>query len=412
MEKIEYLNKLIDDFNNFHKITLPLCAAENILSDFCKLPLSSNLQEYYIMGSEYSYSNKNNFIGSDYLLPFYQMISQECNLLFNAKYTDARTFTGMNCLTTLLMSLTNIGDKLLILGDEWGGHASVKEVCKRLGLEIYFLPYDFSNFDIDYEAANKLIVQHNIKYILLAPSDLQFIMDVYKFNLDSTVLLYDISQIMGLIAGKCVKSPLDYSDNIVIFGGTHKTFPGPASGLIMTNNISIHNKLDSQINPKYLRNTQMHQKVCLLYALIEMEYFGIEYAHNIIDISNILSLKLCEKHDFYIPQKEGKYSQTHQIFIYLPHKITEVFYNNALTLGITLNSKYKRLFNDSGIRLGTQTIARYRWNDEYTLDNIASILSDLRYEVIDKQKIKKLMDKLPDKIINYTFNHEIKTENL
>lgn len=45
----------------------------------------------------------------------------------------------MNCLTTLLMSLTSIGDKILILGDEWGGHASVKEVCKRLGLKIYLL---------------------------------------------------------------------------------------------------------------------------------------------------------------------------------------------------------------------------------------------------------------------------------
>lgn len=79
MEKIEYLNKLIDDFNCFHKITLPLCAAENVISDFCKLPLNGNLQEHYIMGSEYSYNSKNNFIGSDYLLPFYQMISQSVN---------------------------------------------------------------------------------------------------------------------------------------------------------------------------------------------------------------------------------------------------------------------------------------------------------------------------------------------
>lgn len=407
MCKIECLNKLINDFNDYHKITLPLCAAENVISDFCKLPLSGNFQEHYIMGSEHSYSSHGNFIGSDYLLPFYQMISQECELLFNSKYTDARTFTGMNCLTTLLMALTNIGDKILILGDEWGGHASVKEVCKRLGLKIYFLPYDSLSFDIDYDAANKLIKNHNINYILLAPSDIQFTMDVYKFNLDSTILLYDISQIMGLIAGRCIDSPLNYSNNIVIFGGTHKTLPGPASGLIMTNNIRIHNKLDSQINPKYLRNTQMHQKVCLLYALLEMEYFGVEYAHNIIDISNTLSSKLCERYGFFIPQKNMMYSQTHQIFIYLSSRSTEIFYNNALTMGITLNSKYKRLFNDSGIRLGTQEIARYNWNDEETLDNIALILSELRYKETNRSKIKSLMDKLPPKTIHYTFNVEI-----
>jgi len=404
MEKIKYLNKLIDDFNNYHNIALPLCAAENVISDFCKLPLSGSFQERYIMGSEHSYSSNKNFIGSDYLLPFYQMISQECELLFNSKYTDARTFTGMNCLTTLLMALTNIGDKILILGDEWGGHASVKEVCKRLGLEIYFLPYDLSNFDIDYETANKIIINQCIKYILLAPSDIQFTMDIYKFNLESTVLLYDVSQIMGLIAGKCIDSPLNYSDNIVIFGGTHKTFPGPASGLIMTNNVKLHNIIDSQINPKYLRNTQMHQKVCLLYALLEMEYFGIDYAHNIINISNTLSSKLCEKYGFFIPQKNMMYSQTHQIFIYLPSKTTETFYNNSLTLGITLNSKYKRLFYGSGIRLGTQEIARYNWKDEDTLENIALILSDLRYEEIDTSKIKSLMNKLPSKTVHFTFS--------
>lgn len=406
MEKIDYLNKLITDFEDYHKITLPLCAAENVISDFCKLPLNGNFQERYIMGSEYSYNSKKNFIGSDYLLPFYQMISQECQLLFNAKYTDARTFTGMNCLTTLMMALTNIGDKILILGDEWGGHASIKEVCKRLGLEIHFLPYDFSNYDIDYDAANKLIKRYSIKYILLAPSDIQFNMNVYKFNLESTILLYDVSQIMGLIAGKCIDSPLNYNNNIVIFGGTHKTFPGPASGLIMTNNTKIHNKLDVQINPKYLRNTQMHQKICLLHALLEMEYFGTEYANNIIEISNNLSAKLSEQYGFFIPQKNNIYSQTHQIFLYLTPKMTEVFYDNALTLGITLNSKYKRLFNNSGIRLGTQEIARYNWNDEKTLDNIALILAMLRNEDADVEKIKDFMDQLPAKIIHFTFENK------
>lgn len=407
MNKIEYLYKLIDDFNVYHKKTLPLCAAENIISDFCKLPLNGDFQEYYIMGSEYSYDINKNFIGSNYLLPFYQMIGQECNILFNSKYTDARTFTGMNCLTTLLMALTNIGDRILILEDTWGGHASVKEVCKRLGLEIYFLPYDIANYDIDYDKANKLIKEHKIKFILLAPSDIQFIMNIHNFNLDSTILLYDISQIMGLIAGKCIESPLSQEDNIVIFGGTHKTFPGPASGLIMTNNAKLHNRLDSHINPKYLRNTQMHQKICLLFSLIEMEYFGEEYAHNIVNTSNTLAKILHEKYDFYIPQKGAAYSHTHQIFLYLSKEITEIFFKNALTLGVTLNSKFKQLFNGSGIRLGTQEIARYNWNDMDTLNNIALILANLKYKDMDERAVKNQIAQLPPKKIYYTFDNKI-----
>lgn len=81
MDKLEYLSKLVDSFESYHKITLPLCAAENVISDFCKLPLGGNFQERYIMGSDHSYNSNKNFIGSDYLLPFYQMIS----LLFRKK---------------------------------------------------------------------------------------------------------------------------------------------------------------------------------------------------------------------------------------------------------------------------------------------------------------------------------------
>ena len=40
---------------------------------------------------------------------------------------------------------------------------------------------------------------------------------------------------------------LDEIKNMVLFGGTHKTFPGPASGIIMTNDEKIASKIDKNI---------------------------------------------------------------------------------------------------------------------------------------------------------------------
>jgi glycine/serine hydroxymethyltransferase len=88
---------LLADFNNYQDVTVPLCAAENVMSDFCKLPLGAGFQERYIMGSSYEYTTDGNFIGSEYLLPFYKMLAKYCNNLFEAKYSDTRTLTGMNC---------------------------------------------------------------------------------------------------------------------------------------------------------------------------------------------------------------------------------------------------------------------------------------------------------------------------
>ena len=114
-DSIQELVNLTESFVSYYDRTLPLCAAENVISNFANMPLSMGFQERYIVGNTYSYVEKDNFIGSTYLLPFYQMISDKCEAVFHAKYTDARTLTGMNCLMMVLTSLSEIGDKVLIL---------------------------------------------------------------------------------------------------------------------------------------------------------------------------------------------------------------------------------------------------------------------------------------------------------
>ena len=48
-----YLSKfesLCKDIMRFEQCLLPLCAAENVMSPFAKIPLDTSLQEKYIMG--------------------------------------------------------------------------------------------------------------------------------------------------------------------------------------------------------------------------------------------------------------------------------------------------------------------------------------------------------------------------
>lgn len=64
------------------------------------------------------------------------------------------------------------GDKMMILDKSAGGHASVKPVVERLGVEAIPAPYDFSKDDLDYDKLNAQVKEEGIGYILLAPSDL------------------------------------------------------------------------------------------------------------------------------------------------------------------------------------------------------------------------------------------------
>ena len=62
----------------------------------------------------------------------------------------------------------------------------------------------------------------------------------------------------------------------------------------------------------------------------------------------------------------------------------------------------KNLFHGFGIRLGTQEIARYNWNDD-ALDLVAEIIKMLAVEDLDIGKVMELKKKLPNKEIYYTF---------
>ena len=372
------LNKVYDlskDFKEYHDRALPLCAAENIISPFANLPLAFGFQERYIMNNTYSFNMDDNFIGCEKLFPYYQMISDSCERIFGAKYTDPRPFTGMQTLDMVTKTICKEGDKMMILDKEHGGHASVKPVVERLGVKVYSAPYNLDEYDLDYDAANEMIKDEGIGYVLLAPSDLIKPLDVEKIDTSNCVLLWDCSQLMGLIAAGLCSNPLKTMKNIVMFGGTHKTFPGPASGLIMTNEKYLHDMMEKNINPKYLRNSQMHQKISLLFSLLEFEQYGDKYMSHMVHCSNYLGKKLRD-YGFDVSDWHGQISSTHQVFIRCSKEEMDLIYDNAYKCEVTLNKKHKDLFLGYGIRLGTQEIARYDWNDE-ALDKVAIQISML-----------------------------------
>lgn len=404
-KEVEKVYELTKDFVEYHKRTLPLCAAENIISDFANLPLTFGFQERYIMNNTYSFNMDDNFIGCEKLYPFYVELSKVCERIFKAKYTDARPFTGMNCIDMVVKVLCEPGDKMMILGKEYGGHASVKPVVERLGIEVYEAPYDLNSFDLNYNELNKMVKDNNIKYILLAPSDLINPLDVEKIDTTNATLLYDCSQVLGFIAAGLIDNPLETMSNIVMFGGTHKTFPGPASGLILTNEEVLHEKMEKTINPTLLRHSQMHQKISLLFALLEFEEFGKDYMKKVAHCSDYLGKKLKEL-GFDVPSINDKYSYTHQVFIRCDKETMDNIYENAFKCEITLNKKHKKLFNEYGIRLGVQEIARYNYSDK-DLDNIALIIKEISSKNFDNNKVKDIISTFPEKIIHYAYDKSI-----
>lgn len=408
----EFVN-ITEKYNEFKKNCIPLCAAENCASEFSKIPLGSSIKEKYVMGGPLEYIKDDNFIGADIVYPYYHIIGDLCGQLFSAQYADARTLTGMNSITTLLMSLTNIGDKIAVSSVDCGGHASIPDICMRLGLRLLELPYNYEELDFDYEGINELInINKDIKLILICISDVVNPFDISKIiNPRNIPIVYDATQTLGLIAGNVIDNPLasrTNQENFILMGATHKTIPGPSCGLIMTRNMNLASDFDNKINPAFIRNTQLNEKLSLICTLLEIKYFGKDYAahtvQNARDLANILS-----NCGFQVMNKKRNYTSTHQIFLTCDEHRMYSFYDNCDYYNITLNFKTKKLFKNAGIRIGTQEISRYKWehSELLVIGDILKCLYDHPKAYLNnninayiREKISML---LPLKTVQFTF---------
>ena len=395
--------------SSWNKKSLPLCAAENAISPFSQIPLDTFLQEKYIMGGVLEYNSNNNFIGSSNLYEFYDLINKQCATLFSSKYADPRTLSGVNAVTTLLMSLFKEGDTILISNEDCGGHSSMPKICHRLGIRTIELPYNYDKYDFDYSVANELLHNINPAGILICLSDMLSLPKLYNFKLPkNTILIFDATQILGLIAGRVMQNPFEYfsdNENFILMGATHKTLPGPTCGLIMTRNKTLARQFDEKINPDYLRNNQFHHILSLSLTLLEMEYYGNEYAKNVVANANLLGANL-ESNGFDLIHFQDVYTQTHQLFISMPEKQTKLFLERCECNGITLNARYKKLYRDSGIRIGTQEVTRYGWGT-HEMKKISEILTLIanssESDALIKNKIATLSRK---KNIEYSFSQQ------
>lgn len=398
----EKYDKIIDSFERYEKTKIPLCAAETYTSSFSLKGLATHIEGQYGFNKM---NTNNDFIGGDIVLELKKLSSELCKNIFHAQHSNFDTMTGMSCITYTIMALLNTEDKVLITSPQQGGHPSLPIILETLGIEFDEIPYDFSKFQIDYDATNILINSNVYKSIIFSQSDILCPPELECFNFPKDFLIiYDCTQTLGLIAGKTIKNPLEQLDNIVLLGGSHKTLPAASCGIIMSNNHEIIKNLENKISPNFLRYIQPNHIASLILALIEFQEFGYNYCNKIKEINLYLSNLLTE-YGFNVAKISSKeYSKTHQIFILTSKEKMDLMFCNAHKFNITLNKKSKTLFRNYGIRLGVQQIAQYGW-EEAELKKLARLLYLVSQKDIDINEINSIRKFLIGKKIP-TFSYD------
>ena len=387
--------QLTKNYEHYLQKKIPLCAAETHCSDAVRAALSSSFEGKYCMNN-LGYNMQLDFVGSQYIHELFELLSRQCEKTFGSKYADARTLSGMNCMSIVINSLLQKGNRVLLSSPAQGGHPSIPLLLSLANITYDEIPYDYDNFDINYTRLNELLITKHYDGIIFAQSDILKPADVSKIKDQNILIIYDARQTYGMIAAHIHKNPLDYHENLVLIGGTHKTIPGPTCGLILLRNESLISRIDTKISPSFLRNVQPNAIAGVLIALIEQERFGKQYQKTTIENANYLG-EMLTRYGFIVAKLSPEvYTNTHQIFILTDERMKNTIVNNAHKYAVTLNGKEKRLFKGNGIRIGSQEVTLYGWSKE-EMKITAELISALSETGVKDCKIIPLLNKLAHK---------------
>ena len=113
---------------------------------------------------------------------------------------------------------------------------------------------------LDYNAIEKLAIDHKPKLIIAGGSAYSRVIDFKKFReISDKVGIYfmvDMAHFSGLVAGKGYPNPVDHAD--VVTSTTHKVFRSARGGIILTNREDLAKKFNSAVFPGYQGGPLMH----------------------------------------------------------------------------------------------------------------------------------------------------------
>jgi glycine hydroxymethyltransferase len=418
---IENLLLSVKKCENSSNLILHLTANENISSRLSRSYYASNLSYRYHLENTFLDKNFNNVtIINDFMLrkisgviELENVARQKACEMFSSEWVDFRPVSGMNAMISVIMTATNPSDNIYLIPNVSGGHSLTAIAIQQLGRKIKFLPWIEKKNNIDLEKFQEITTSENPKIILFNHSDPLFPLPINKIRKISgpeTLLIYDSSHTLGLIAGKQFQSPLEEGCDIS-HGSTHKSFPGPQKGMIYFKSKTTGHIISDKIGKGVISSQHTHHSIALYIATLEMSAFGNAYAKQIIYNARLLAQTLAN-HGFELFHDNGKYTDSHILLLAFNSK--EICHKACIKLHeCNISTNTRKIFNKYYIRIGVQEITRLGMREkEIELISILIKKAILDNEPADKIKREVIHLKKQFNNIHFSFDDIINFEEL
>ena len=236
---------------------IELIASENFVSEAVLAAASSVLTNKYAEG----YPGKRYYGGCECVDVVENIARDRAKALFGADHVNVQPHSGASANYAVYQALCNVGDTVLGMNLDNGGHLTHGSPVNFSGLNYNIVPYgvDPKTHRIDYDQVRDLAKQHKPKMIIAGASAYPRIIDFKAFREIAdevgAYLFVDMAHIAGLVAAGLHPSPVPYAD--VVTTTTHKTLRGPRGGVILCKEEHAK-KIDKAIFPGTQGGPLMH----------------------------------------------------------------------------------------------------------------------------------------------------------
>ena len=267
--------------------------ATNVLSPRAEAILSAGIGSRPSLG----YPGDKYEMGLEAIEEIEVIAAELCAQVFDAKYAEIRMPSGAIANMYGFMATCKAGDTIIAPPATIGGHVTHHaDGCAGLfGLKTINAPVDAKGFTLDLNALRKLALDVKPKLITVGGSLNLFEHPVAEVRAIAdevgAKVMFDAAHQCGIIAGKAWRNPLAEGAHLMTMS-TYKSLGGPASGLIVSNDPEMAERLDAIAYPGMTANFDAAKSASLALTMLDWIDYGPAYAKQMIAVSQTFAQAL------------------------------------------------------------------------------------------------------------------------
>lgn len=390
------IESLLEKNESYRNECINLIASENYPSRTVRRFQDSELLNRYGCYTTMHLDDRE-YTGNKYIYEMEYATQELAKEVFKAEYVDFRPLGGHMAGMATVFALTPPGGLVVEMHMKDWGHGLVDPTCKGIPHVNQTIHVDFFDFNknrkLKLDGLDKIIKEKKPQLVILGGSGMLFpepIAEIKKICTETgTWLAHDSSHVSGLIASGLFPNPLEEGADVV-FCSTHKSFPGPQGGMILTNNAGVMKKIGNVLAPGMVTSHHVHRLPSLAAALLEIREFGFEYSNQVVKNAQSLAKALDDRGLPILAKDEG-YTKTHLLLADVKrYGHSQVVAKSLEKANIFVSDDFGQLGKE--IRIGTPEITRRGMKIEHMpliADFIKRVIVDREVPEIVGSEVKK-----------------------